>query len=525
MSSSTEQQPEHALRVSSEVAALPVPVEAEPASTPASPAASGPADAELVAPTTTASGEPAEINPADLDPDALKVVLRLQHHGHEAYFVGGCVRDLLLGRKPKDFDIATSATPNEVRATFRNCRLIGRRFRLAHVYFKGGKIIEVSTFRANPTEVEANGEEVDAKDGEDGGLLITHDNVFGTAWQDARRRDFTINGLFYDVSEGRVIDYVRGRRDLDERLIRTIGDPEVRLREDPVRILRAVRFACKLGLDLESRTYAAMEGAVEDLPLCAPARLLEESFRLIRTGVSAGSFKLLDALDALKILLPPVASFFKEHGKEGERTFYAFAEALDRRIARGEQLDDALLLAALLVPISRATPPQQTEGGEGGDVPANATVAASIEHLLGEFVRTARLPRRIAERCRMLLIAQRTLTGERRRRGSLASFRRHPIFQDALTVFELTVEATGQHREMLEQWKSGEAPRPPAQEKAAAPSAEGAGEAAAPRKRRRRRRGGRRGESGGNAEAGDPTPPGQDSHAESSDASDTSDEE
>ncbi|HET9450319.1 MAG TPA: polynucleotide adenylyltransferase PcnB, partial [Aggregicoccus sp.] len=482
----------------------------------------GPPDTELVAPTTTATGEPAEINPADLDPDALKVVLRLQHHGHEAYFVGGCVRDLLLGRKPKDFDIATSATPNEVRATFRNCRLIGRRFRLAHVYFKGGKIIEVSTFRANPTELElAGGDDAEGKDGEDGGLLITHDNVFGTAWQDARRRDFTINGLFYDVSEGRVIDYVRGRKDLDERLIRTIGDPEVRLREDPVRILRAVRFACKLGLDLESRTYAAMEGAVEDLPRCAPARLLEESFRLIRTGVSAGSFRLLDALDALKILLPPVASYFKEHGKEGERTFYAFAEALDRRIARAEQFDDALLLAALLVPIARATPPA-AEAAEGAD--AVPTVAPSIEDLLGEFVRTARLPRRIAERCRMLLIAQRTLTGERRRRGSLASFRRHPIFQDALTVFELTVEATGEHREMLEQWKSGETPKPPPQERAAAAAAEGAEPAAAgaPRKRRRRRRSGaRRGGAAGeggteaSADAGEPGAASEDSSPDS----------
>jgi poly(A) polymerase len=310
------------------------------------------------------------------------------------------------------------------------------------------------------------------------------------------------------VSEGRVIDYVRGRRDLDERLIRTIGDPEVRLREDPVRILRAVRFACKLGLDLESRTYAAMEGAVEDLPRCAPARLLEESFRLIRTGVAAGSFKLLDALDALKILLPPVAGFFKEHGKQGEKTFYAFAEALDRRIQRGEQYDDALLLAALLVPISRATPPP-ADAAEGVDAPS-ATVAPSIEELLAEFVRTARLPRRIAERCRMLLIAQRTLTGERRRRGSLASFRRHPIFADALTVFELTAEATGEYGEMLEQWKSGETPKPAPQERTA--TAEGGEAAAAPRKRRRRRRsGGRRNGAAGEGasepgEAGESTP-------------------
>ncbi|AKQ67583.1 Poly(A) polymerase [Myxococcus hansupus] len=453
-----------------------------------------PAERALHAPHVRPTGEPAEIDPDELDPDALKVVLRLHQHGHQAYMVGGCVRDLLLGRKPKDFDIATSATPNEVRGIFRNCRLIGRRFRLAHVYFKGGKIIEVSTFRANPTELEAaanaNSGEEDG-DGED--LLITHDNVFGTAQEDARRRDFTINGLFYDVAEGRVIDYVRGRRDLDERFIRTIGDPEVRMREDPVRILRAVRFAAKLELDIESRTYAAMEGAVEDLPRCAPARLLEETFRLIRGGVSAPALKLLDALDALKILLPPVNAYLKQHGKEGEKTFYAFAESLDRRVSSGEALDDAILLAMLLIPISRTTGPEETQ--EGG----RASVSQVVEDLLAGFVQSARLPRRIAERCRMLLLAQRTLSGERRRRS--AAFKRHPLFNEALTVFEMTVEATGENREQLEAWKAGEVPQP----RSAAGESDGDSGGQRKRKRRRRRRrpssNGSSGDSAGGSES------------------------
>ncbi len=425
------------------------------------------------------TGEPAEIDPAEFDQDALKVVHRLRSRGHQAYFVGGCVRDLLLGRKPKDFDVCTSAHPNEVRDTFRNCRLIGRRFRLAHVYFKGGKIIEVSTFRTIP-EVGAREEDVGGLEaGEDNAereepqedLLITADNEFGTAEQDARRRDFTINGLFYDVGEGRVIDYVRGRRDLDERYIRTIGDPEIRMREDPVRILRAVRFACKLDFDIESATYAAMEGVVEDLPRCAPARLLEETFRLIRGGVAAPSLKLLSALDALKILLPPIDAFLKEYGPEGEKTFYAHAAALDKRVtAGGEQLEDAILLAVLLLPISRMTPEAPSDG-EG-----RPSVAQAIEDLLSQLVRTARLPRRIAERCRMLLVAQRTLTGERRRRGPLGAFRKHPLFDEALTVFELSVEATGEHREALDAWKTGSSP-------AVRPDSAGA-----PRKRRRRRR-------------------------------------
>jgi len=460
---------------------------------------------------TQPSGAPAEIDPSKFDPDALKVIHRLHSYGYEAYFVGGCVRDLMLGHKPKDFDVATSALPNEVRDIFRNCRLIGRRFRLAHVYFKGGKIIEVSTFRANPTEVGVDPEpevseheheraeegedaaevaEVEAAeaeaDGQGGDLLITHDNVFGTAEQDARRRDFTINGLFHDVREGRVIDYVRGRRDLDEQYIRTIGDPEIRMREDPVRILRAVRFACKLGFDLESRTYAAMEGAVEDLPRCAPARLLEETFRLIRGGVAAPALKLLDALDALKILLPPVAQYLQTQGKEGERSFYAFASALDRAVtASPEPLEDAILLAALLLPISRVSPPMAD--GEG-----RPSVAQSIEDLLSEMVRTARLPRRIAERCRMILIAQRTLSGERRRRGPLGAFRKHPLFMESLAVFEMWVRATGENQEALQAWKGGTAPQPRQEVAAAGPRK---------KRRRRRRRSGGAGASGGDREA------------------------
>src|SRR5262245_23154311 len=301
-------------------------------------------DADHLDPTAPVPRDHApEIDPDKLDPDALKVVNRLLQYGHQAYLVGGCVRDLLAGRTPKDFDVATSAVPSEVRGIFRNCRLIGRRFRLAHVYFKGGKIVEVSTFRANPTELE----ELEATnpdglaEGENGGdenrdgLLNTHDNGLGHDEQDARRRDFTINGLFYDVFQGKVLDYVRGRRDLDLRQIRTIGDPETRMREDPVRILRAVRFACKLDLDIESRTYAAMEGAVEDIPRCAPPRLLEDTFRILRGGVSAGGLNLLSALDALKFLLPPMDAWLKERGTEGAALLRAHAERLDARVRSG----------------------------------------------------------------------------------------------------------------------------------------------------------------------------------------------
>jgi poly(A) polymerase len=445
------------------------------------PAALWESEADHLDPTAPVPADhPPEIDPHKLDPDALKVVNRLRQYGHQAYFVGGCVRDLLVGRQPKDFDVATSAVPSEVRGIFRNCRLIGRRFRLAHVYFKGGKIVEVSTFRANPTELEeAAPAPEEGEERED--FLISDDNVFGSAEQDARRRDFTINGLFYDVAEGRVIDYVGGLRDLRRRHVRTIGDPEVRMREDPVRILRAVRFACRLEFDIESRTYAAMEGAVEDLPRCAPPRLLEDTFRILRGGVSACGLHLLSAVDGLKFLLPPMDSWLRERGPQGEALLRAHAERLDAKVRASGPPEDAVLLAALLLPLLGTQ--------EGTEVSAAPAVPAAIEELLSELVRTARLPRRIAERCRMILLAQGTLSGQRRRRGNPASFRRHPLFAEALAVFELSVGATGQHREALEAWRSGNVPVPPP----GAPPVEGSGR----RRRRRRRRGPRSGEGSG----------------------------
>lgn len=497
--------------------------------------ASSPAAPQTDAPSHSHHHSGPDIEPERLDPDAVRVLLRLRQNGHEAYLVGGCVRDLLIGREPKDFDIATSATPNQVKSLFRNCRLIGRRFRLAHVYFKGGKILEVSTFRAMPNLVEEP-QPTEAQEGEvhsegtehiadadveaivalEAGqdvpstpvddvqdevavapeeavapdLLITEDNTFGTAEQDARRRDFTMNGLFYDPSIGRVIDYVNGLRDLAGREIRTIGDPEVRLREDPVRILRAVRFAGKLEIDIESRTYAAMEAAVEDLPRCSPPRLLEETFRLLRGGHARPALHLVDALGALKILLPPVAEYLSGQDAEGVSEYWRFVDAMDQAVRKNVAFDDSMLLASILLPISLDEPDQ---GGED-DGSKPPTVAQAIEQLLSELVQKARLPRRIAERCRMILMAQRTLAGLRRRRGGLMGFRGHPLFAESLAVFEVWVRATGEHQDKLDNWKAGGAPQPTA-------------DAPGPRRRRRRRRrgGGGSGEASQN-EGGSPPP-------------------
>lgn len=239
-----------------------------------------------------------------IDADAERVVRRLTKAGFAAYLVGGCVRDLLLGLTPKDFDVATSATPNEVRALFRNCRIIGRRFRLAHVFF-GPKIIETSTFRANPREDD---------DGDDGDLLIRRDNVFGTETEDARRRDFTINGLFYDVEKDDVIDHVDGLADLDARMVRTIGDPDVRFREDPIRMLRAVKFAARCNLAIEPATYAALLRQRAEIRKSAPPRVVEEVYRLLRGGAARRSLELTIETGTLDILSPFLATLYDGAG-------------------------------------------------------------------------------------------------------------------------------------------------------------------------------------------------------------------
>jgi poly(A) polymerase len=238
---------------------------------------------------------------AAIDPDADRVVRKLNRAGYKAYLVGGCVRDLLVGKKPKDFDVATSATPNEIKSTFRNSRIIGRRFRLAHVFF-GSKIIETSTFRANPRDED----EID--------LLIRRDNVFGTETEDARRRDFTINGLFYDVEREEVIDHVGGLADLDAKLVRTIGDPDVRFQEDPVRMLRAIKFAARLDFGFEPATWRALLRWRGEISKCAPPRLLEEIHRLLRGGAARRSFELLVETGALAVLSPHLAGLLEGPG-------------------------------------------------------------------------------------------------------------------------------------------------------------------------------------------------------------------
>lgn len=237
-----------------------------------------------------------------IDPDAVKVMYRLVRHGYKAYLVGGSVRDLLLGRIPKDFDVATDARPAEIRRLFRNCRVIGRRFRIVHVFFRGSKIIEVSTFRRNPEDGVQ--EDAEAED-----LVRKGDNAFGEPHEDAFRRDFTINGLFYDISSFSIIDYVGGIDDLRIGVIRTIGNPDERFREDPVRMLRAIRHAARTGFFLEPSTYEAILRHAPLIRAANPSRLQDELQKDLAGGALRSVFRLHKETGLMGAYFPDLASY------------------------------------------------------------------------------------------------------------------------------------------------------------------------------------------------------------------------
>jgi poly(A) polymerase len=422
-----------------------------------------------------------------IDPDAQKIVRRLTRSGFSAYLVGGCVRDLLLGRTPKDFDVATNATPPEIKSLFRNCRIIGRRFRLAHIFF-GPKVIETSTFRANPREEErpsalwqneGGAPELEAEPEPE--LLIRRDNVFGSAEEDARRRDFTINGLFYDLDVDQVIDYVNGLPDLERRTVRTIGEPEIRFQEDPIRILRAIKFAARLDFQIEESAYHAILRHKGEIAKCAPPRVLEEIYRLLRGGAGRRSLEILRATTVLDALIPHVGRRIGEEGdQEGARQLYTALEALDERVKAGFSPSNALLLSILIAPFVRDLLYEHQEAEPVRDTPL---LIEEVSHPILESIRASR---RDVERVRQVLLAQRRLGAKKRRTRPMALVRRD-WFLEALTLFELMhPDPDFELAEEISRWqrlvRDGTGFSEGAQE----------GTAAGSERKKRRRRGGRR---------------------------------
>lgn len=374
-----------------------------------------------------------------IDMDVQKVVRRLTRHGHEAYLVGGCVRDLLLGRQPKDFDVATSARPEEVRDLFRNSRIIGRRFRLVHVLFQGGKVIEVATFRRNPKD--------DKDDGEDPSeLLIRSDNVFGVASEDAMRRDFTMNALFYDLEARQILDWCGGMEDVERRVVHTIGDPETRFREDPIRILRALKFAGRLGFAITPDVYDAIVFCREALALAARPRVSEEIMRLLRGGQARRTIYLAWETGVLDVLLPELSSLLYDEGAEdGPSTRqWRLLDYIDRRTAEVGPLDDSVLWTLLLLePMKEACEGSRDRG---------AAVADFLEPLVDRVA----LSRRYVDNIRRIIAVMPRLVS-----GRPGRFARTDMFDAAVDVAYADLIAQGQSTDALDKFRAMPRSAPP----------------------------------------------------------------
>ncbi len=365
------------------------------------------------------------ISRKNIDPDALKVLYRLSSLGYTAYLVGGGVRDLLLGRQPKDFDVGTNATPNEVRKAFRNCFLIGRRFRLAHVRF-GDKVIETATFRQNSQTV---------------GEIIEHaaegpmeDNTFGTPETDAYRRDFTVNGLFYDIKTFSVIDWVGGLKDLKKGVIRSIGDPMIRFREDPVRMMRAVKFAARLDFKIERGTDRAIRKLHSCITTAAVPRLCEEVFRLFTYGTSAKAFRMLWKFGLMGDLLPELAEFITNDGGAKSST-WNYLVMLDRyEVAmkkQGWEVSNGLRAAVLYAAMAKSNPGKARE-------------------VMGTMARALKMPKSTYFTAVLMLDSVKRLSQPPQRGRRRFAYNRD--FPDALDFNRIVARAEGRDERVLDMW-------------------------------------------------------------------------
>ena len=366
------------------------------------------------------------ISRANISPGALKVLYRLKDAGYQGFLVGGAVRDLLLGLQPKDFDIATDAHPEEVRKIFRNCRLIGRRFHLAHVRF-GPEIIEVATFRAAHTEVDEDNavDEVGHRVLDEHGRIL-RDNLYGTIEEDVWRRDFTANALYYSIEDFAIWDYVGGVVDARERVLRMIGDPETRYREDPVRMLRAARFAAKLDFTLHPGTEAPLHKLAYMLDAMPPARLFDETLKLMLAGHARASFDMLQKLGLAAHLLPDVAAAVRKNRQSaGARLLEFGLDGTDERVRADKSVTPTFLFAVLLWPAIL-----DALGAPDGPLPPDPQdLLAACDDVIGRQVRRIAIPKRFSIPMRELVMLQSRF--ERRSGRRALRLLEHPRFRAA----------------------------------------------------------------------------------------------
>ena len=379
------------------------------------------------------------ISRKQISDNALKVLYKLQKEGYDAYLVGGCVRDLLLGREPKDFDVVTNAEPEDIKKVFRNCRLIGRRFRLAHVHF-GREVIEVATFRG--AGEAKNDEQVLNKEGR-----LLRDNVYGTIEEDVWRRDFTVNALYYNIKDFSVVDYVGGMADHKAATLRLIGDPETRFREDPVRMLRAVRFAVKLGFNLHPDCEAAMHQVAELLSRIPSARLYDETLKLFMFGYALQTFEMLRHYGLFQVLFPSTENCLSLEENGFPRLLLAKALAnSDNRITDGKTVTAYFLFSAFLWESVQILAQQKMRKGA---IEFLAYQEAANE-IISKQVKSTALPRHITLAMREVWSLQPKFNA---RYGSKPSrLITHPRFRAGYDFLLLHAETGGADPEVAEWW-------------------------------------------------------------------------
>ena len=376
------------------------------------------------------------IEESRIDEDAAFVIRRLRRAGYEAYLVGGSVRDLLLSRRPKDFDVATSASPEEIKRLFRRCRLIGRRFRLAHIIGQKGRIVETATFRSKPTV--RNDDEI-----------IWDDNEFGTVESDAHRRDFTINGLFFCLESSQVLDFVGGLEDLEARLLRTIGDPVVRFREDPVRMLRAIKFAARLDFEIEPDCLKALKQESGLLARAAVPRLLEELIRMLRGGAAKQSVRLMHDCGVLELLVPEIFALISDKDTSlNTRNLGSLLDGLDHFLIGKRRVENSVALATLFWPICM----HLLDGGKGYRGPQHFRELS--KHVLSGFARRLSVPRRAMESLIALMDSHLRFSRLTRRRSARSAFSRTPYYRDACHFAELRFESNDLDEETYRKWEA-----------------------------------------------------------------------
>ena len=369
-----------------------------------------------------------------IDEEALKVLYRLHRHGFLAYLVGGSVRDLLLGRIPKDFDVVTSAHPNEINSLFRNSRIIGRRFRLVQVFFKGGKIVEVSTFRSH-----SEFEEIQTEDGS-----VIRTDSFGTPEEDALRRDITINGLFYNIADFSIIDYVGGMTDLKHGMIRTIGNPDQRFQQDPVRIIRVIRHASRTGFSIDESTYQAILRHRNEIQQCSLSRIRDEFLRDLREGVAQPSLQLMLETGLLFSLFPDLQRAFGDrspHQEKNKKFLLSLFGLADQLIKRDGSVPESVLLALFLTPFVQAiTPEHPFLGARERYLYSLQTIRLGLYQIFVPFS----FPRGAKEMASQILSTQSNLERAIQRGGIPKRLRMKKHFKEAVLYYGILAEAKGE---------------------------------------------------------------------------------